>query len=387
VVGDFGEVYVLDWGVARMIGEAAERPSLAEIEVPDAMTVVGAVLGTPGYMSPEQVAGEVDIDGRSDVYALGSILFEILAFTPLHERGDGLMAPLIGIDARPSVRAPGRDIPPELDTIRVTATALDRSIDTPPHASSATRFNGFSMVIATSCCASSSRRPSWRLRTPRSSRGQRDRAPPGCGSRCRARLALDPTNPEPAELVGRLMLEPPTEVPRDVELAIETRSTNAMYAGRRLMIGGAIAYAAFLPILFWLGFRDPVFIVTGGVTLAIIVAAGWLVPKRWEVPLGYLALASNALVIALFAWAFTPFLIAPTLGVVTAMALATHPRIARPGVLVAVIATAVLSPFVLELIGVIGRSTFVVGGLVLLRTTAGRGFQVRKQPMWRSWST
>src|SRR5262249_35056839 len=72
----------------------------------------------------------------------------------------------------------------------------------------------------------------------------------------------------------------------------------------------------------------------------------------------------------LIAWVLTPFFIAPTLGVLTAMALATHPKIARPWVLVAVIASAVLSPIALELIGVTERSTFVVGGLILLKTTA-----------------
>jgi serine/threonine protein kinase len=61
MVGPFGEVLVLDWGVARMLGRGEE---------PDR-----TVFGTPGYMPPEQARGETDrIDERADVYALGALL-------------------------------------------------------------------------------------------------------------------------------------------------------------------------------------------------------------------------------------------------------------------------------------------------------------------------
>jgi len=76
VLGDFGETYVLDWGVARVMDEE-ERPSFADVgtiaEGSPAYTetVAGAILGTPGYIAPEQIRGDSDLDGRADVYALG----------------------------------------------------------------------------------------------------------------------------------------------------------------------------------------------------------------------------------------------------------------------------------------------------------------------------
>ncbi len=63
---------VMDFGIARALAHGADQP----------LTVTGLLVGTPAYMSPEQVTGESNIDGRSDIYSLGCVLFEMLAGKP-----------------------------------------------------------------------------------------------------------------------------------------------------------------------------------------------------------------------------------------------------------------------------------------------------------------
>ncbi len=89
MVGDYGEVMVMDWGLARLEGAEIGNPPDKEIPLVEAddftsgLTRHGTVLGTPQYMSPEQAAGNPgELDERSDIYALGGILYAILTLRP-----------------------------------------------------------------------------------------------------------------------------------------------------------------------------------------------------------------------------------------------------------------------------------------------------------------
>ncbi len=74
-----GSTLVADFGIARaLVGGERDRRDGADVT----LTEVGLVVGTPTYMSPEQVTGARDLDGRSDVYALGCVLYEMVTGTP-----------------------------------------------------------------------------------------------------------------------------------------------------------------------------------------------------------------------------------------------------------------------------------------------------------------
>jgi tetratricopeptide (TPR) repeat protein len=91
MVGAFGEVQVMDWGLAKLLaagGEPPTEPASPETEIHGArsssdQTKAGSVFGTPGFMSPEQAWGEVDkVDRRSDVFGLGALLCVLLTGHP-----------------------------------------------------------------------------------------------------------------------------------------------------------------------------------------------------------------------------------------------------------------------------------------------------------------
>src|SRR5437899_3067815 len=101
-----GEAVVADFGIARAITAAAGRN----------LTETGIALGTPGYMSPEQASGGGPIDGRSDVYSLACVLYEMLAGEPPYT---GASAQVViakrFTDPVPSVRRLREGVPPAID--------------------------------------------------------------------------------------------------------------------------------------------------------------------------------------------------------------------------------------------------------------------------------
>ena len=124
MLGDYGEVLVTDWGLARMLEDPAEQfDTSAPSDIPQ-------TLGTPAYMSPEQAMGQLDrVDELSDIYSLGALLYEILTLRPPFE-GPSARAVIEMVAAaqitRPRQRAPGRHIPQDLESICLKALSTDR---------------------------------------------------------------------------------------------------------------------------------------------------------------------------------------------------------------------------------------------------------------------
>jgi eukaryotic-like serine/threonine-protein kinase len=127
IIGEFGETIVVDWGLARDrrrdVPEPCEEPLTASGS--GASTMSGKVVGTPAYMSPEQARGTL-VDERADVYALGAVLYELLAGSPPHAdtTPQAVLDRVIAGPPRPlPMVAP--NVPGELATIVRKAMARD----------------------------------------------------------------------------------------------------------------------------------------------------------------------------------------------------------------------------------------------------------------------
>ncbi len=132
MVGEFGQVYVMDWGIARILPKAAELGRRVQLPRGEGgagdLDTPGTIVGTPRYMAPEQVQGLHDVtDERADIFALGGTLYHILTgHAPYIEQNYfSLLVQVQTCEIQPPQEIPGCErVPPEL--VRITLKALAR---------------------------------------------------------------------------------------------------------------------------------------------------------------------------------------------------------------------------------------------------------------------
>lgn len=318
MLGEFGEVYVLDWGVAKLLGASdADDPRLPLSAGSGDATLTGAAIGTPSHMAPEQRDGRHAIDARADVYALGRTLCEILAAKRLRT------AAASDAERRASQRAPERDVPPELDELCYAATApeagdriaaarvladgvqhyLDGDRDLALRKKLAADHLGHAYVLHD------------RDETHTSALREGARA-----------LALDPTLAAAADLVGRLMLETPQTTPPEVESSLAQLDRTVARRNARV---GMIAYLGYVAVALPLtafGLHSPAYPAAFVATSLVLALAAWYGTRTpaapWRVPV---IVVGNAVLVAICARAFPPMTIAPGIAAITAMVLFISP--------------------------------------------------------------
>jgi eukaryotic-like serine/threonine-protein kinase len=134
LIGDFGEVMLVDLGLARQLdldpSDRADVPETALLGKQEGrVTRIGSVIGTPFYMSPEQAMGLQELVGPlSDVYGLGSLIYHILALRPPftgRKINEVLRKVRRGNPQPPSRAAADQDIPEALDMVCMRALSMD----------------------------------------------------------------------------------------------------------------------------------------------------------------------------------------------------------------------------------------------------------------------
>jgi serine/threonine-protein kinase len=303
MLGDFGEVYLLDWGLATL---RARDEGAVDVPAEAGHTLAGGTMGTPGYMAPEQIRRSGAVDAAADVYALGAILFELLTLARLHDHpavAEVLRATLELDGARPAERTPGREISPELDRLCFAATRLDpaeRRAGVPSALLLSQRVEAFldgdrDLLLRRELAgahAQAAIQALARAALPAEEHAERARAMREVG----AALGLDPDNQSARRTLARLITEPPARVPAEAEAEIAANTRLAYRLGAKNALVFYASYLLYLPLLLWMGVRDWSLFALGWVTIAVCSLTTAVLlrrpPRRIDVPLVHLAVST-----------------------------------------------------------------------------------------------
>ena len=383
MLGDFGEVYVLDWGLAKRMdeadaeaGETTESLETAAMVEGTPQTVAGTLMGTPGYMSPEQARG-APLDARSDVYALGLVLFELLALEPLHPGRtpqERLLSALRPSASRAQSKLQDRDVAPELADTVLRATTLEPEERIASARELSEAIEGFlagdrdvalRKRLAGEHAAAAAADAREALAAKEGANDARRRA---IRSVSRA-LALDPDHPTAMSTLVSLLVEPPAKLPDEVRAELDDLATEQNKIGGR---NGAFAFTAIaalvlvqclvMGVLSW-----PML----GAMVALSLAAGAASFAFWRMQRPAPRHSMIVLVLSTAAFAatstiFSPFVLLPTMLATNALVftVSNERRYRYLIVLVSILGFAI--PVALEALGALAPSLAFRGGSVQL---------------------
>jgi serine/threonine protein kinase len=386
MLGDHGEVYVLDWGVARVLrddlveGDEASLSPEALLELAKQSNQTGLV-GTPGYIAPEQLKGK-QIGPSSDVYALGAILFELITLEPLAGGGNVLSRlerTMNGIDTAALLEK--RDgLSPELQALCVRATTLDPMQRLPTarvlHEAIERYLDGERDLQLRRELAE---RHLGAARDAVSAGGDELEGHKRALRETGRALAIMPDHPDARRMILSLFAAPPKATPDEVEHAIENERAHQSRITAKTGALGMSSMLLFLPLLVMLGIRNWIgigifFAMTVG---AVAISAVASKAKQRSATLLYVVVFFNNLVFGLCAGMYGPLVLVPSMVITNTITFALHlegwPR--RFAILSGCAAVAL--PVLLSAAGITPSSYIPSGDGILLRP-----LWLEFPPMW-----
>jgi len=326
MLGEFGEVYVLDWGLAMERGEA--HPRLG---------------GTRGYAAPEQLEGENS--ELADVYALGVILLEILTCG----EGEDDPPPELAALGR-TATAPHRDSRPE--SARVLAAAIERFLE--GERDLALRRKLADDAARDALAAAGGTDPA----DHRAALQQAGRA-----------LALDPDHPDARTVLRRLLTARTAELPAEVVASTRRERASAIRSACAVAAWGFVGLLAVIPLEIAMGVVDTGWFVARAVLAAVTIALcagiarGWLRPSFAALTAGFstafAAIGASSLIVG-------PFIMIPSLASLAAVSLAMLLGRRWLAVTLLVALSLIAVPLGLELVGAVSPSlAFTSEGLLI----------------------
>ena len=384
MLGTFGEVYVLDWGVAKITADDETTESFDSGPHKPAQTAAGAVVGTLGFMSPEQFKDE-ELDARTDIYSLGAILFEILTLKPLHVGSVAEVAATTanGVDARASLRAPECAVPPELEQICVKATAIDpkdrfgsaRDLhDAIESYLDGDRDMELRRDLAEEHARAAAEAAQSTIRGTKDSTTQRAIAMREAGKA----LALDPTNALALGTMSRLLLEPPKEIPPEALASLERAKLKTISVAALMGIFSFLSWYLLVPIVLWMGVLSWGWVIAACISFGLAAIFAYIQYRFTRPNRSYVTLFMAPVAFVAIGRLFGPQILVPTAALALAVTFGIYPYKGPRRAALFISCGAVVFPMVLEWLGVLPTSYLFENGRLIVVP------QMASFPKWAS---
>jgi tRNA A-37 threonylcarbamoyl transferase component Bud32 len=375
ILGEYGEVYVLDWGLAKelaAVGRASTESTGEHVERRTSggshdMTSADALLGTPGYMAPEQIVDARGVGPGADVYALGAILFELVTLEPLHPRGlAAIESTRDGVAERLATRTATAGSVPELDraiavatafapdargTARALADAVERYLEGEHDLALRRAKAAEHLDAATDVAVTGARRDAIQ--------------------HVAKAIALEPGNAAALTALADMLRVVPS--PRPPELVAEIGARRAGELNGMARIGGMLyaAFSLFLAILLWMGVRQPAVLAAMFVPMAAAAVLSFAATRTSEAKSWLIvgAMVASTFALAMGTRILSPLVLIPGALATNTMGFAVFVDRRTRAIVTVVALAAFVIPLALEL-GDVTPETFAIDGRIVILPTA-----------------